>query len=105
MSNPNAQDIAAPGGTGTVTGETRQGLVEALPVGASICNDGAEYELAWRTVDGEQRLRLRPLNGRAGSVLKRFAGKGTEVSVTGPIVHVECTRMDVEHAHEASVAT
>ncbi|HYH82314.1 MAG TPA: hypothetical protein VEX86_21160 [Longimicrobium sp.] len=105
MSNTNEQVLAAPGGGETAAGETRQGLVEALPSGASICNDGAEYELLSRTVDGEQRLRLRPLNGRAGSVLKRFAGKGREVTVTGAIIHVTCTRMDVEQAQEAVVAT
>lgn len=100
------RDLAAPGdGVGTTESETRQGFVEMLPEGISICQDGAQYELVWRTVDGEQRLRLRPANGRAGSVLKRFANKGVEVSVTGPIVHVECTRMDVEQAAPALVAT
>ncbi len=98
---------ATAAGAGTSAGaETRQGLVEEIPAGTiSICQDGAEYELVSRTVDGESRLRLKPVNGRAGAVLRRFAGKGVEVSVTGPIVHVECTRMDVEHAQEALVAT
>jgi hypothetical protein len=96
-------DLAAPGGGEAV--ETRQGLVEVLPDGPSICQDGAEYELVSRTVEGETRLRLKPLNGRAGSVLRRYAGKGIEVSVTGQIVHVECTRMDVVRAAEALVAT
>lgn len=100
MSNPDKQD-----GIEAAAGETRQGLVEVLPDGPSICMDGAEYELLTRTVDGEQRLRLKPLNGRAGAVLKRFAGKGVEVSVTGTIVHIECTRMDVVRAEEALVAT
>jgi hypothetical protein len=86
--------------------ETRQGIVEEIPRGTiSYCQDGAEYELVTRTVEGEQRLRLKPVNGRAGAVLKRFAGTGTEVSVTGPIVTVECTRMDVERAEPALVAT
>lgn len=106
MSNPNEQGGASssgdPGGTAA---ETRQGLVEPLPGGASICMDGAEYELVTRTVDGETRLRLRPVNGRTGAVLKRFAGTGKEVSVTGPIITVECTRMDVEQAEPALVAT
>jgi hypothetical protein len=98
MSNPDKQVSAE--------SETRQGLVEEIPPGTiSICMDGAEYELVSRTVDGESRLRLKPVNGRAGAVLRRFAGKGVEVSVTGPIVHVECTRMDVERAQEALVAT
>ena len=105
MSESSEQVISRSPNGGTAAGETRQGLVEVLPEGPSICMDGAEYELVSRTVDGPQRLRLRPLNGRAGSVLKRFAGKGTEVSVTGEIITVECTRMDVEHAVEARVAT
>jgi hypothetical protein len=98
---------ATAAGAGISAGaETRQGLVEEIPAGTiSICMDGAEYELVSRTVDGESRLRLKPANGRAGAVLRRFAGKGVEVSVTGPIVHVECTRMDVERAEEALVAT
>lgn len=102
---PGGADAAATPGT-PADAETRQGLVEEIPDGTlSICNDGAEFELVSRTVQGEQRLRLRPVNGRAGAVLKRFAGTGREVSVTGPIIHVECTRMDVERAQEALVAT
>lgn len=86
--------------------ETRQGLVEEIPAGTvSFCQDGAEYELVSRTVEGETRLRLKPVNGRAGAVLRRFAGTATEVSVTGLIVTVECERMDVESAEEALVAT
>ena len=97
MSKPDEQSPGA---------ETRQGLVEAIPEGTlSICNDGAQYELVSRTVEGETRLRLRAVNGRAGAVLKRFADTGTEVSVTGLIVTVECERMDVERAEEALVAT
>jgi hypothetical protein len=99
MSNPH--DDATSAGA-----ETRQGLVEAIPHGTvSICMDGAEYELVSRTVDGETRLRLKAVNGRAGAVLRRFADTGTEVSVTGFLVHVECTRMDVERAEPALVAT
>ncbi|HET7230987.1 MAG TPA: hypothetical protein VFJ16_13335 [Longimicrobium sp.] len=104
MLNPTQQDVAAAGGA-TAAGETRQGLVETLANSLSICNDGAQYELVTRTVDGESRLRLRAANGRAGAVLKRFADTGKEVSVTGPIITVECTRMDVEHAEPATVAT
>lgn len=101
-----AADAAARPGEPAEGEETRQGLVEAIPEGTlSFCQDGAEYELVSRTVEGETRLRLKPVNGRAGSVLKRFAGTGTEVSVTGPIVTVECTRMDVVRAQEALVAT
>jgi hypothetical protein len=92
--------------SGEPAGETRQGLVEEIPAGTvSICMDGAEYELVSRTVEGETRLRLKPVSGRAGAVLKRYAGTGTEVSVSGSIVHVECTRMDVRHAEAALVAT
>lgn len=106
MSNHDEQDIA--GGAAAISpgAETRQGIVEAIPEGTlSFCNDGAEFELVTRTVEGEERLRLRPVNGRARAVLKRFAGSNTEISVTGPIVTVECTRMDVERAEEALVAT
>jgi hypothetical protein len=96
-----AADAAArPGGPGEgEPQETRQGTVEEIPEGTlSICQDGAEYELVTQTADGEQRLRLRAANGRAGSVLKRHAGTGQEVSVTGPVRHVECTVMDVVQA-------
>jgi hypothetical protein len=80
--------------------ETRQGTVEEIPEGTvSFCQDGAQYELVTQAADGEQRLRLRAAPGRAGSVLKRYAGTGQEVSVTGPIRHVECTVMDVVEAH------
>jgi hypothetical protein len=99
-------DATAAAAAPSAGAETRQGLVEQIPAGTiSICMDGAEYELVSRTVDGESRLRLKAVNGRAGAALRRFADKGVEVSVTGPIVHVECTRMDVEHAQEALVAT
>ncbi len=85
--------------------ETRQGTVEEIPEGTlSFCQDGAEYELVTTTPEGEQRLRLRAANGRAGSVLKRFAGTGEEVSVTGPVSHVECTVMDVVEAHPVRAA-
>ena len=86
-----------PGEGETLT--TLQGTVEEIPEGTiSICQDGAEYELVTQTADGEERLRLRAANGRAGSVLKRYAGTGEEVSVTGPVSHVECTVMDVVEA-------
>jgi hypothetical protein len=101
-----ADDQADAADLGEPAGETRQGLVEQIPHGTvSICMDGAEYELVSRTVEGETRLRLKPVSGRAGAVLKRYAGTGTEVSVSGSIVHVECTRMDVRHAQPALVAT
>ncbi len=103
MSDTNEQTASK--GTGTATGETRQGLVEPLAEGISFCMDGAEYELVSRTVDGEQRLRLRATSGHTRSVLRRYAGTGTEVSVTGEIITVECTRMDVQHAEPALVAT
>ncbi|HYR08063.1 MAG TPA: hypothetical protein VEQ60_09850 [Longimicrobium sp.] len=89
---------AAPAGSG-VPHETRQGTVEEILKGTvSFCQDGAEYELVTHTADGEERLRLRAAHGRAGSVLKRYAGTGQEVSVTGPVSHVECTVMDVVEA-------
>lgn len=52
----------------------------------------------------EQRLRLRAAHGRAGAVLRRYAGSGEEVSVTGYIQHVECTTMAVVEAHAAHTA-
>ena len=85
-----------PGGGEPTT--TLQGTVEVLANEISFCQDGAEYELVTQTAEGEQRLRLSAANGRAESVLKRFAGTGLEVSVTGVIVHVECTSMRVESA-------
>jgi hypothetical protein len=84
--------------------ETRQGTVEALVNEISFCQDGAEYELVSQTPEGEQRLRLSAGNGRAGAVLRRFAGTGQEVSVTGVIVHVECTSMRVEQAEPVRAA-
>ena len=87
-----------------VAGETRQGTVEALTEEISFCQDGAEYELVTQTPEGEQRLRLSAGNGRAGSVLRRFAGTGQEVSVTGVIVQVECTSMRVEQAEPVRAA-
>lgn len=97
----------AAGGTADDTGgqelafevpTSRTGLVVDISDQISICQDGAQYELVTQAAEGEQRLRLKPLNGRAGSVLRRHAGTGEEVSVTGYIRHVECTRMDVEQA-------
>ena len=103
---PATADTAAGQPGQPVGGETRQGLVEEIPEGTvSICMDGAEYELVTQTPEGEQRLRLKPVNGRAGSVLRRLAGTRQEVSVTGSIVHVECTRMDVERAEPVAVAS
>jgi hypothetical protein len=95
-----ADTAARPGqpGEGEIQ-ETRQGTVEEIPEGTlSFCQDGAEYELVTQTADGEERLRLRAAPGRAGSVLRRFAGTGQEVSVTGSVSHVECTVMDVVEA-------
>lgn len=83
---------------------TRQGTVEVLAEEISFCQDGAEYELVTQTPEGEQRLRLSAGNGRAASVLRRFAGTGQEVSVTGVIVHVECTSMRVERAEPVRAA-
>ncbi|HEX2081195.1 MAG TPA: hypothetical protein VHG08_26060 [Longimicrobium sp.] len=92
-----------PGEGETLT--TLQGTVEEIPEGTlSICQDGAEYELVTQTAEGEERLRLRPVSGRAGSVLRRYAGTGEEVSVTGVIRHVECTVMDVTRARPVSAA-
>jgi hypothetical protein len=95
---------AAAARPGTPGGETRQGTVEVLAEQISICQDGAEYELVTQAADGEQRLRLSAANGHAGSVLRRFAGTGQEVSVTGVIVHVECTSMRVERAEPVRAA-
>ena len=93
-----ADTAARPGQPGDGA-ETRQGTVEKIPAGTlSFCQDGAEYELVYTTPEGKERLRLRAANGRAGSVLKRFADTGEEVSVTGPVSHVECTVMDVVEA-------
>jgi hypothetical protein len=83
---------------------TRQGTVEVLTEEISFCQDGAEFELVTQTPEGEQRLRLSAGNGRAASVLRRFAGTGQEVSVTGVIVHVECTSMRVERAEPVRAA-
>jgi hypothetical protein len=104
-----AADGSAQGRPGQpVEGETLttlQGVVEEIPEGTlSICQDGAGYELVTQTAEGEERLRLRPVSGRAGSVLRRYAGTGEEVSVTGYIRHVECTRMDVTEARPAAAA-
>ena len=83
---------------------TRQGTVEVLAEEISFCQDGAEYELVTQTADGEERLRLRAAPGRAASVLRRFAGTGEEVSVTGFIRTGECTVMDVEQAEPVRAA-
>jgi hypothetical protein len=83
---------------------TRQGTVEALVNEISICQDGAEFELVTVTPEGEQRLRLSAASGRARAVLRRFAGTGQEVSVTGVIVHVECTSMRVLQAEPVRAA-
>ena len=99
-----ASDRPAGPGEGEVL-TTARGTVEEIPEGTvSFCQDGAEYELVTQTAEGEQRLRLSAGNGRAGSVLKRFAGTGREVSVTGVIVHVECTSMRVEQAEPVPAA-
>lgn len=91
-----------PGEGGATT--TLQGTVEEIPEGTlSFCQDGAEYELVTTTAEGEERLRLRA-KGRAESVLRRYAGTGEEVSVTGPVSHVECTVMDVVEAHPVHTA-
>jgi hypothetical protein len=87
-----------------VAGETRQGTVEVLTEEISFCQDGAEFELVTQTPEGEQRLRLSAANGRAASVLRRFAGTGQEVSVTGTIVQVECTSLRVERAEPVRTA-
>ncbi|HEU4886145.1 MAG TPA: hypothetical protein VFT45_28155 [Longimicrobium sp.] len=96
---PVAGAAARPGGEPGEPATTQQGVVEVIANPISYCQDGAEYELVHTTPEGEQRLRLRAANGRAGSVLKRYAGTGEEVSVTGPVSHVECTVMDVVEAH------
>jgi hypothetical protein len=97
-----AAPAAAPGEGEATT--TLQGTVEEIPEGTlSFCQDGAEYELVTTTPEGEERLRLRA-RGRAESVLRRYAGTGEEVSVTGPISHVECTVMDVVEAHPVHAA-
>jgi len=102
-----AETAAGPGqepGTGEET-TTRQGVVEEIPEGTlSFCQDGAEFELVSQTPEGEQRLRLSAGPGRARSVLRRFAGTGEEVRVTGVIVHVECTSMRVEQAEPVRAA-
>ncbi len=95
-------DRPAPGGGEPTV--TRQGTVVAITEEISYCQDGAEYELVTQTPEGEQRLRLSAANGRAGSVLRRFAGTGQEVSVTGTIVQVECTSMRVEQAEPVRAA-
>ncbi|HST60823.1 MAG TPA: hypothetical protein VLK84_19130 [Longimicrobium sp.] len=95
-------DRPAPGGGEPTV--TRQGTVEVLANEISFCQDGAEFELVTQTPEGEQRLRLSAANGRAGSVLRRFAGTGQEVSVTGTIVHVECTSMLVQQAEPVRAA-
>jgi hypothetical protein len=100
---PVADAAARPGGGTAEPATTLQGTVEVIANPVSFCQDGAEYELVYTTPEGEQRLRLRAAGGRAGSVLKRYAGTGEEVSVTGPISHVECTVMDVEEAHAVDV--
>lgn len=100
-----ADAAARPGGPGE--GEvptTRQGVVEVITNEISFCQDGAEYELVTTTPEGEERLRLRAANGRAGSVLRRSAGTGEEVSVTGFVRHVECTVMDVVQAQPVRAA-
>lgn len=98
-----AETLDAPADRAAAPGEgealsTRQGTVEALVNEISFCQDGAEFELVSATPEGEQRLRLSAANGRARAVLRRFAGTGQEVSVTGVIVHVECTSMRVQQA-------
>jgi hypothetical protein len=100
-----ADAAARPGepGPGEVP-TTQQGVVEVLAEEISICQDGAEYELVTRTPGGEQRLRLRAANGHAGSVLRRYAGTGDEVSVTGYVRTVECTTMDVFEAQPVRAA-
>jgi hypothetical protein len=101
---PAADAARRPGGEPGEPHETRQGTVEAIPEGTlSFCQDGAEYELVTITPEGEERLRLRA-KGRAESVLRRYAGTGEEVSVTGPVSHVECTVMDVVEAHPVRAA-
>ncbi|WP_420125467.1 hypothetical protein [Longimicrobium sp.] len=94
---------AARPGSGEPT-TTLQGTVEVITSEISYCQDGAEYELVTRTADGEERLRLSAGNGRAGSVLRRYAGTEQEVSVTGVIVQVECTSMRVEQAEPVRAA-
>jgi hypothetical protein len=101
---PAADAAGRPGGEPGEPHETRQGTVEEIPEGTlSFCQDGAEYELVTTTPEGEERLRLRARR-RAESVLRRYAGTGEEVSVTGPISHVECTVMDVVEAHPVHAA-
>jgi hypothetical protein len=82
---------------------TLQGTVEVLAEEISFCQDGAEYELVTQTPEGEQRLRL-SAKGRPESVLRRFAGTGEQVRVTGVIVHVECTSMRVQQAEPVRAA-
>jgi uncharacterized membrane protein len=94
-----AADAPAPGEPAT----TLQGTVEVLAEEISFCQDGAEYELVTQTPEGEQRLRL-SAKGRPESVLRRFAGTGEEVRVTGVIVRVECTSMRVEQAEPVRAA-
>jgi hypothetical protein len=100
-----ADAAARPGEPGEGEASTTlEGTVEEIPEATlSFCQDGAEYELVTTTAEGEQRLRLRA-RGRAESVLKRYAGTGEVVSVTGPVSHVECTVMDVEEAHPVRTA-
>ena len=100
-----AADATGRPGQEPAQGETRQGAVEEIPEGTiSFCQDGAEFELVTQTPEGEQRLRLSAANGRAKAVLRRFAGTGQEVSVTGVIVHVECTSMRVLQAEPVRAA-
>lgn len=86
------------GGAQAEVPTTRNGLVQVLPDGPSICMDGAEFELVSQSAEGEDRLRLKPTESEARNVLAKAAGTRQDVTVTGYIRHVECTRMDVYHA-------
>jgi hypothetical protein len=91
-----AQDVVDPDAevpttcTGTVTRIPRDQI--------DICMDGAKFLLATTTADGEETVRLKPVDDRAEKVLDRAAGTGNKVTVTGYLRHVECTRLDVFQA-------
>jgi hypothetical protein len=101
MSNQNEQI----GGTDpeAETPTTATGTVTRIPRDEiSYCMDGAKYLLHYAASDGVgETLRLRPTDDGAERVLDRASGTGDEVTVTGYIRHVECTRLDVFRAQRA----
>lgn len=99
MSNPNQQAAVDPEGEVPIT---LTGTVTRIPKDEiSFCMDGAKYLLHSTGPEGEETLRLRPIEDDAERVLDRAAGTDREVSVTGFMRHVECTRMDVLEAQRS----